>query len=252
MATVKHLYQDDAEEEKSAPAVPAEGTGFTVGKKVSAPPLHVASGLMQQAFALGGPAHGQPSTLANAPQTHTGRVDWFIRIRTKAASLGSSFTVLVFLGAPPASEADWRTADNLVGVHIEFVNSDPDRCSNCLVNADIVTEGFVELTRALKAHGMYTHPEADIERYLSENLQWRVQKVCRSFLPLHLRVFTTRHAQIDATIVDPSEVAGLEVAVLTVPLEFSEERGGWKKPQDVRPTHRNVTSGRPGGRALPQ
>lgn len=189
MATVKHLYQDDAEEEISAPAVP-EGTGFTVGKKVSVPPLHVASGLMQQAFALGGPAHGQPGTPANAPQTHTGRVDWFVRIRAKAASLGSSFTVLIFLGAPPASEADWRTADNLVGVHIEFVNSDPDRCSNCLVNADVVTEGFVELTRVLKARGVYTHPEADIEHYLAENLQWRVQKVCNSSLLPRRRVLT--------------------------------------------------------------
>lgn len=116
-------------------------------------------------------------TPAAGPNT---RLDWFARIRVKAAKVGSSFTVLLFVGEPPAEEHDWRSAENLIGVHAEFVNSRPGQCSNCQENAEVVTEGFIRLTRTLRKRGLYRRPEAEIEEFLSHGLEWRIQKVGRA------------------------------------------------------------------------
>lgn len=244
-AKVRDLYATEETSLKSLAATPAsaapkssDGSELNIGARITAP---------VRAFA-------EQAVLAVAPNAsnHAPRTDWFVRIRSKPASVGQSFTVLFFLGEPPAQEHDFRTAPNLLGLHFEFVNSEQGECANCLMNADMVTEGFVELTRAVKAHGLYDKPEEEIERYLKDNLMWRIQKACLRSLVTASVMTDLLLTQIDAEVIQPSAVAGLEIAVMTVPLEFVEDRHRWGKPEDVRPRHRNLAFRLPGGRALPQ
>lgn len=85
--------------------------------------------------------------------------------------------MFLFLGEPPTDWRDFLSADSLLGLHFEFVNSEQGSCANCVINADVITEGFVNLTRALKLRGLYERPEEEIEKYIKDNLRWRVQKV---------------------------------------------------------------------------
>ena len=121
---------------------------------------------------------GQVHLAPGPHQAHT-RLDWIAHVTHQAGAVDKSFTVLFFLGAPPAHEHDWRTSPNLIGLHSEFINSHPAACSNCAAHRQegLVTEGFVRLSRSLRTHGVYNRPEHEIDSYLQENLQYRVQKV---------------------------------------------------------------------------
>jgi tyrosinase len=119
-----------------------------------------------------------PSSADAAAQASNNFTEWYVRIRSKRFEVGVSYTVLIFLGEPPASPSQWRTSPNLAGVHAEFVNSHTEGCPNCNVQRDMVTEGFVSITESLKRRGFEHRPEAEVDAYLKENIHWRIQKVC--------------------------------------------------------------------------
>jgi tyrosinase len=122
------------------------------------------------------PAHTHGAT---AHLTALQRLDWFARIRVKKYQFKQSFTVFIFLGPVPNHVAQWRSSPNLAGSHSEFVNSDPEHCANCMENADIITEGFIALDDDLERKGFTNQSEAEIEKYISDNIHWRIQLVSR-------------------------------------------------------------------------
>jgi len=149
------------------------------------------------------------------------RLDWFIRIRVKKFQLKQSFSILLFLGPIPDNAAQWRSSPHLVGNHSEFVNSDPDHCANCQENADAITEGFVDLDASLERLGYGRKTEEEIEKFLHDELRWRIQKA-------------------DGTVVPASELEVLEVSVMTWDVTNGD--------LEVLPVHRNLTSHKTGGR----
>ncbi len=104
--------------------------------------------------------------------------DWILRIRTKKYALRMSYSILVFCGVPPTSVADWRTSSTLVGMHSEFVNSQAERCPNCVDRLNVLSEGFINLTKLVEHKCLN---DADVEKYLHAHLAWRVQKVVSCF-----------------------------------------------------------------------
>jgi len=164
------------------------------------------------------PAHTHGAT---AHLTALQRLDWFARIRVKKYQFKQSFTVFIFLGPVPNHVAQWRSSPNLAGSHSEFVNSDPEHCANCMENADIITEGFIALDDDLERKGFTNQSEAEIEKYISDNIHWRIQL-------------------IDGDIVPAKDLGVLEVAVMTWDVTDGDV--------DVRPIHHDVTSQKPGGR----
>ncbi|KAH9980146.1 photo-regulated tyrosinase [Lactifluus volemus] len=124
----------------------------------------------------GGPGRGGPSVVH----------DWTVRIHVKKYELRKSFTVLIFVGPVPDEPSQWRKASSYVGSHSTFVNGSADQCANCRAQADVVTEGFVHLNRALGRHsGLSSYEPQVVSPYLRENLHWRVQAVDRSAISLN-------------------------------------------------------------------
>ncbi|KAH7099392.1 hypothetical protein BKA62DRAFT_758658 [Auriculariales sp. MPI-PUGE-AT-0066] len=90
---------------------------------------------------------------------------------------------------------------NLVAIHSEFVNKTPADCENCQQNAadEVITEGFVRLTRALRLHGVYGKSTNEIDQYLQDKLEWRIQKIDGKIIPveeadgLWVEIMTRRH-----------------------------------------------------------
>ena len=104
--------------------------------------------------------------------------DWAVRIHVKKYELRQSFTVHIFLGEVPDDPLQWRKASSYVGSHSTFVNGSAEQCANCRAQADVVTEGFVHLNRALGRHsGLSSYEPQAVSPYLRENLHWRVQAV---------------------------------------------------------------------------
>ena len=122
-------------------------------------------------------AHPVVDDQSSEPPNH-GLWEWTARIEFKKYELGSSFSVLIFLGQVPDNPREWRVSPNFVGGHHAFVNSVAASCSNCSNQQDIVVEGFVHLNHAIAQHSGLGSFEPDvIEPYLTEALQWRVLKV---------------------------------------------------------------------------
>jgi tyrosinase len=116
----------------------------------------------------GDPGRGGPSLVH----------DWTVRIHVKKYELRQSFTVLIFLGSVPDDPSQWRKASSYVGSHAAFANGSAEQCANCRAQADVVTEGFVHLNRALGRHsGLSSYEPQVVSPYLRENLHWRVQGV---------------------------------------------------------------------------
>ena len=104
--------------------------------------------------------------------------DWTARIEFKKYELGSSFSVLLFLGPVPPNPEEWHVSPNYVGGQHAFVNSAAGHCANCRNQADLVQEGFVHLNNAIAQHSGLGSLEPDVvEPYLMDALKWRVQKV---------------------------------------------------------------------------
>jgi hypothetical protein len=116
-------------------------------------------------------------TPAASTLTALQRLDWFIRIRVKKFQLKQSFSILIFLGPVPDKVEQWRSSPNLVGNHSEFVNSNPESCPSCLENANAITEGFIDLDSSLERLGYGRKTEEQIEKFIHDQISWRIQKV---------------------------------------------------------------------------
>ncbi|KIJ46617.1 hypothetical protein M422DRAFT_249772 [Sphaerobolus stellatus SS14] len=161
----------------------------------------------------------------NTPAPPEGNIwDWSARIEFKKYELGSSFTVLIFLGQVPENPEDWRIAPNCVGAHHAFVNRLPDQCANCQNQLNIITEGFVHLNEGIAEFSGLGSFEPDvIHPYLEKEMHWRVQKTDGS----------------------PAQLESLEVTVIATPLSLPP---GSAFPVAGEPTrHPRITHGRPGG-----
>ncbi|KAH9980147.1 photo-regulated tyrosinase [Lactifluus volemus] len=165
----------------------------------------------------GGPGRGGPSVVH----------DWTVRIHVKKYELRESFTVLIFVGPVPDDPSHWRKASSYVGSHAAFVNGSADQCANCVAQADVLTEGFVHLNRALgRCSSLSSYEPQVVSPYLRENLHWRVQAVDRSAISL-------------------DRVPSLEVTVASTTLT--------RPPGSIFPVpgehhyHHHITHGRQGG-----
>lgn len=123
------------------------------------------------------PAHGHAAPAAPVTLTALQRLDWFIRIRVKKFQLKQSFSILFFLGPVPDDVGQWRSSPNLVGNHSEFVNSDAKSCANCQENINAITEGFIDLDTSLERKGYGNKSEKEIEKFIRDEIHWRIQKV---------------------------------------------------------------------------
>ena len=54
--------------------------------------------------------------------------------------------------------------------------------------------------------------------------------------------------KVDGEVVPAEKVLELEIAVMTIALQWSKGDQIYEAPPGERPVHRNLTSGRPGGR----
>ena len=106
--------------------------------------------------------------------------DWTARVEFKQHELGTSFSVLIFLGQVPENPREWRVSPNFVGAHHAFVH----RAAANRNQQDLVVEGFVHLNQGIAKHsGLASLEPSVVEPYLTNNLNWRVQKVFL-FFPL--------------------------------------------------------------------
>jgi len=112
--------------------------------------------------------------------------DWSAKIHFKKYELGSSFSVLIFLGQVPEDPEEWVTSPNYVGAHYAFVNRSAARCANCTNQIDIIDEGFVHLNPAIAEHsGLGSFEPEVVHPYLEKELHWRVQKVWNDIFTLY-------------------------------------------------------------------
>ncbi|KZV64758.1 Di-copper centre-containing protein [Peniophora sp. CONT] len=156
----------------------------------------------------GGIVFGSLGTEADPGDDTTVIYDWTARVRVKQYEVGTSFSVLIFIGGE-IPEADRRLADTYVGSFDTFVNTDTSQCENCQRQRDqeIVVEGFVHLNlsivRLRRARGQSLPGSFDphiIEPYLEgESLQWCIEKA-------------------DGETVVLTEDTSLEVTVIATPL----------------------------------
>ncbi|KAG8940486.1 hypothetical protein FRC03_005440 [Tulasnella sp. 419] len=143
------------------------------------------------------------------------------RTLTRSKMLWKKATLLLRVrldGEPPEDQHYWRTSPQFVGSLFAFVNSNPERCGNCVDRADSIIEGFVNLTHCLQNNQLGSLDPETVIPYLKDQLHWRIQK-------------------IDAVVVPASEVPDLEVVVMSVPLEYSDEAGFYKMKEGAEPVH---------------
>jgi tyrosinase len=135
------------------------------------------AGILHPFHSRGGPPH----TAEKAQYGKEGQTvihDWACRIHCKKYELSGSYWVLVFLGQVPDDPSQWRSCSSFVGGHYVFVNSSADQCANCRGQADVVSEGFVHLNKAIASRsGLPSFEPSVVSPYLKENLHWRVQAV---------------------------------------------------------------------------
>lgn len=123
----------------------------------------------------------------SSPPSHHGMWEWTARVEFKKYELQTSFSVLIFLGQVPDNPREWRISPNFVGAHHAFVNSAASMCANCTNQHDIVVEGFIHLNPAIVKHsGLESLEPNVVEPYLTNNLNWKVQKVFFSSFLLNL------------------------------------------------------------------
>ena len=105
--------------------------------------------------------------------------EWITNIRVAQTALDSTFTIYVFLGNISSNNtSQWLTNPNLVGSHTIF----KPFSSASQQHASVIVAGTVPLTKDLnknaKVGGYDTANVTAVEMYLTENLHWRVAKVC--------------------------------------------------------------------------
>ena len=90
------------------------------------------------------PAHPIVDKQSSAPDR--GFWDWTDGVEFKQHELGTSFSVLIFLGQVPENPREWRVSPNFVGAHHAFVNSAGANRNQ----QDFVVEGFVHLNQGIQ------------------------------------------------------------------------------------------------------
>jgi len=184
---------------------------------------------------MGQPAPAQSAGSAASHQYGIGDIlgnlnDWTARIHYKKYELGSSFSVLIFIGDVPEDYTQWRSCPSYAGAHHAFVNSAAERCENCRDLHDIVTEGFVHLDSTItRQSGLHSLATSVVEPYLKQNLHWRIQKA-------------------DGEVVPTANLKSLEVDILSTPLQFGQG-DMFPHARGAAIHHHGITSGRVGGHA---
>ncbi|KDR79498.1 hypothetical protein GALMADRAFT_208846 [Galerina marginata CBS 339.88] len=178
----------------------------------------------QAAFSITSAPHAHGTSHGHLVPPNQGLYDWTARIEFKKYELGTSFSVLVFLGAVPEDPEQWAVSPNFVGALHAFVNSKAGHCANCRNQVQLVQEGFVHLNQAIVKHSGLNSLNPDVvEPYLTKELHWRVQKV-------------------DG---EPATLSSLEVSVIATPLSYPP---GSMFPVPGSPRrHGHITHGRTGG-----
>jgi tyrosinase len=172
-------------------SAPAGAAGTTTAQKpvvraAPAPAQHVLAAL---------PTASQPAAVPHVPISIPSHplYDWTCRIEFKKYEIGSSCSVLIFLGDVPNDPSQWRRSPNYVGAHYAFVNGNAGDCENCRSQGDIAIEGFVHLNHAIIVRAGPDLKPGVVEPYLKQHLKWRVQKVwcCPKFDVKNLMHFFT-------------------------------------------------------------
>ncbi len=117
--------------------------------------------------------------------------DWTVRVSFNHHEVGQSFSVLFFLDEIPSDPQEWLVSPHLVGAHHAFVYGNPGgECSTCSDDEDMVEEGFVPLNPWIAEHsGLGSFDAHLVEPFLTDRLQWRVQKVGVEFVCATVRNF---------------------------------------------------------------
>jgi len=114
----------------------------------------------------------EPSASPNRP-----RYEWTARIESGQHELGSSYSVIIFLGHVPDNPREWEVSHNLVGSHYVFASRDGGRPRD----KDVLVEGFVPLDHGIVKHSGLNSLDPDVVvPYLTKDIAWRVLKVNRS------------------------------------------------------------------------
>ena len=145
-----------------------------------------ASCAIQAVNYLYGPSAGRPvnKTLSSGnfskrdgPQQPGFYYEWITNIRVAQNALNSTFTVHVFLGNFNSNPKFWLVDPNQVGSHTVFMPFS----SSAEQNAGLIVAGTVPLTKYLNHNATTGHyntaTNTGVERYLRNNLHWRVAKV---------------------------------------------------------------------------
>ncbi|KAI0022596.1 hypothetical protein F4780DRAFT_185715 [Xylariomycetidae sp. FL0641] len=121
--------------------------------------------------------------------------EWVANIRVNKHALNSSFSVHLFLGSPPPDSTDWPTSPNLIGSLGIFAGNDRSgRMQHGIVSGTIPLTSA--LVNAVATSRVATLSVEDVEPLLMSNLTMRVSLV-------------------DGTMVDPRDVRGLGVNVIS-------------------------------------
>ncbi|KAF9531510.1 tyrosinase [Crepidotus variabilis] len=227
-ATNKPQAERVAASSAPAPATAAHTASVETEKKPAALPASAlfANPAQQPLPAAGHPQpdQGHHSSPGPVHPPDQGLFDWTARIEFKKYELGCSFSVLLFLGAPPEDPEQWLVSPNYVGGHHAFVNTAAGHCANCRGQGDLLEEGFVHLNEPIVQHsGLHSLDPSAIEPYLTSALHWRVQKM-------------------DGT---PAQLESLEVSVYATPLSYPP--GTMFPVPGERRRHNGITHGRRGG-----
>lgn len=117
----------------------------------------------------------------------------FISVSVNKFALDTSFTVTIFIGAPPADPSMWPTAPNLVGTLPVFVPRIIVGTAR-LKPSGLTTNGEFLLDGALEKAGVVDRGATAVEEYLHANLTWQVQQVWPLLLYSDLyRIFLPRY-----------------------------------------------------------
>ena len=100
--------------------------------------------------------------------------EWSVSLNVSKFDLkGERFIIRVFLGAVPRDPSQWAASSGCVGSVPVF----PPPHTPGTVYSSIAVYGEIDLTRGLAANGVDVSDLEMTERWLTENLHWRVQKV---------------------------------------------------------------------------
>ena len=148
--------------------------------------------------------------------------EWFVNIAVSKFDLNSSFLVLVFLGDAPADSSTWMMAPNLAGSL--FVSVPPYQRTG---QAKLMIYGEVALKEALQAANLPDSSEAGVIGYLTNNLQWRIQKT-------------------DGTVVDNTACPSLNVSVQVEDVTYPANDSDFPTYSNAV-EHPEITQGKAGG-----